>query len=215
MKMLIAQIFIVALCNLPLVYAYRNRFAKRQAFTSVSFKTAQAEREESKFVLHPHILAVWSLFILLPLTFCFISTSIVMSLSVLYNVYDQYFSKPEWARSLSWRMASEDTRMELLWSILGAIVLVVIAVSLFVYVRKLWKAFFERKIEITDKQIIYMVNNQCKSFSITDLSSFNVAKGRLFADIEYSSQDGQTISLEFVKKKDFEKVNRFLQTKLH
>lgn len=172
------------------------------------YSSISPKEERVLFTLHPSILAIWPVFAAIPLALVFA----LASYSSLCSVYDAWFSKPEWARDVAWSLASSGDRHELRTGMLFAIGSVVGFVCLIIYILKCFRLWKEKKIEITNANVIYIEKDKARTYSINQIVSFTGGKGYFFKDASYSLNTNEVISVEYVRASTVNAANNYINS---
>lgn len=183
----------------------------KQMIFKPSYSPASATTERELFTLRPSILAIWPVFVAIPMAALFACSSYIMGC----DIYDHWFSIPEGARDIAWRLASDENRNGFRMNILVLLGLIVGVICLIVYIAYSFKAWKEKEIVLTASQIIYTVKNTTKVYSINQIVSYIGDTGHFFRDVSYKLNTNEIISVEYVKASAVESANNYIDNYIH
>lgn len=176
---------------------------EQKIFNSDYFPTS-TERE--LFKLRPSILAIWPVFVAIPLAF-------ILGMACFYvacDVYDHWFSLPEGARDIAWRFASDNSKNDFRMTIFLLLGYIAGVICLVVYIIHSFRAWKEKEIVLTNFQIIYTVKNSTKAYAINQILSYSGGKGYFFRDISYTLNTDEVISVEYVRSSVVKAANNYI-----
>lgn len=176
-----------------------------------NFSSTSLIEENVLFTLRPSILAIWPVFLAIPMAVIFFLASYVL----LTKAYDSWFSTPQMARDIAWSLASEGERNGFRLEMIYMIITIIGTICLISYIIVAFKSWKEKKIVLTNSHITYTNKSKSKTYSIHQIVSCTEDKGGFFKDISYLLNTNEVISVEYVKKSIVEAANNHIANYLN
>ena len=166
--------------------------------------------EQVLFTLKPSILSYWALVLAIPATGFFS----LCALGLVGAMYNEWYSKPQWARDIAWQFASEakrsEMRQEMFLGVFLLLFFLVLAYFPIKYIVKSVRQLTGKRIIITNSQIYYINKGKTKAYSIEQVVSYAGDKSGYFKEISYALNTNEIISVENVKTSDIVAANNYI-----
>lgn len=183
-------------------------------FTPVHTATFPCE-EQVLFTLRPSVLGYWPLVLAIPATGFFS----LCALGLVGAMYNEWYSKPQWARDIAWQFASEakrsEMRQEMFLGVFLLLFFLVLAYFPIKYIVKSVRQLTGKRIIITNSQIYYINKGKTKAYSIGQIVAYAGDKSGFFKDISYSLNTNEVISVENVKASDVDAANNYISNSVN